>query len=140
MVILVAVANDPLQERVLAVARDFGESFEEDLRVVRLVDDRDADSDVKEHRDKLEERLDRMNVHAAVSIEHVGHSIGRKSTRVGRELLDLAAEVDVSQVVIGHSSKAFVETLTHGDTALEVADDASVPVTVVPDDVEWSPA
>lgn len=140
MVILVAVANDPLQERVLAVARDFGERFDEDLRVVRLVDDRAADSDVKEHRDQLGERLDRMDIPAAVSIEHVGHSIGRKNTRVGKELLDLAAEVDVSQVVIGHSSKAFVEALTHGDTAFEVADDANVPVTVVPEDVEWSPA
>ncbi|MEF8784071.1 MAG: universal stress protein [Haloarculaceae archaeon] len=140
MVILVAAANDALQEHVLSVARDFGERFDEELRVVRLVDDEAADSDVKEHRDQLEERLDQVNAPATVSVEHVGHSIGRKNARIGKELLDLAAEVDVSQVVIGHSSKDLVETLAHGDTAFEVADNANVPVTVVPDDVEWSSA
>lgn len=138
MVILVATANDTLQEHVLLVARDFGERFDEDLRVVRLVEDDAARIDVKYHRDQLTERLDGLDASATVSIEHVGHSIGRKSARIGKELVDLAAEVDVTHIVIGHASKDFAETLVHGDTAFAVADNASVPVTVVPDDVEWS--
>ncbi len=140
MVILVAAANDALQERVLMVAQDFGEKFDEDLRVVRLVEEDSANIDVKYHRDQLKERVQQVDVSATVSIEHVGHRLGRKHARIGKELIDLAEAVDVSHIVIGHSSKDFLETLARGDAAFAVADNANVPVTVVPEDVEWSSA
>lgn len=140
MAILVAAADDALQEQVLRVAGTLGERLNQELRVVRLVDDEAADIDVKHHRDQLEERIDQLDVSASVSVEHVGRSVGRKNARIGRELVDLATDVDITHVVIGHASKDFVKSLTRGDTAFAVADNANVPVTVVPDDVERPPA
>lgn len=140
MAILVAAADDALQEQVLRVAGTLGERLNQELRVVRLVDDEAADMDVKHHRDQLEERIDQLDASASVSVEHVGRSVGRKNARVGRELVDLATDVDITHVVIGHASKDFVKSLTRGDTAFAVADNANVPVTVVPDDVERPPA
>ena len=139
MAILVAVADDALQEQVLRVAHHLGERLGQDLRVVRLVDDEAADVDVRDHRDQLEDRIDRLDISASVSVEHVGRSIGRKNARIGRELVDLTMDVDITHVVIGHASKDFVKSLTQGDTAFAVADNASVPVTVVPDNVERPP-
>lgn len=136
MAILVAMANDAIQEHVLQVALDMGRKLDRELEVVRFVDDETADAEVKFHRDTLRDRLREEDVPATVSVEYVGRTIGRPNARIGKELVDLSADVDISHIVVGHSSEDFMKRLARGNAAFAVADKARVPVTVVPETIE----
>jgi nucleotide-binding universal stress UspA family protein len=132
MTLLVAVADDELRDAVLETAVELGAALETDLEVVHLTTDATADGDARAIRDQVRERLADAPVGVTVTLEHVEHETARSGTAVGRQIADIASDVAISHVVVGHRSKAVVERLVDGDTAFAVADAVSVPVTVVP--------
>lgn len=136
MTILAAVTNDAVSEGVLDTAVRLGDALDEELYVVHLLDDQLADTEAKQVRDMLRDRLADETVVATVALEHVGRSGTRKGTRIGHELLEVAADVDISHIVMGHEPKGLRGRLASGDAAFSVVDAASVPVTVVPDGAE----
>jgi len=132
MSILVAVADDTASEAVLDTAISLGEELGEELYVVHVVGEGLADTKAKRIRDTLRERLADAPVVSTVSLEHVGRLGSRQETRIGEELLELAADVDVTQIVMGHQAKGISGRLWSGDAAFAVVDGATVPVTIVP--------
>lgn len=136
MTILVAVAEDAAQEAVLDVAVALAKGLDQDLYVVHLVDAATADAEAKRVRDATRERVADANVVVTVALEHVSHSGTRPGNRIGQELVDLAADVDISHIVMGHASKGWLARLREGDTAFAVVADADVPVTIVPNGSE----
>jgi len=136
MTVLVPVASGPLRDRVLDTAIDLGRALEENLYIVHLVDDETADGTAKRVRDEIRDRVKSADVAATVSLEHVGHGLARSHSRIGQDVIELAADVTVSHIVMGHTSKSVLGELTHGSAAQAVIDAADVPVTVVPSESE----
>jgi len=132
MTILVAVANDRLSEAVVETAVSLADGLGEELYVVHLVDGELADADAKQVRDRLRRRLAEAPVVTNVSLEHVGRLSPRTESRVGHELVEIAEDIEVRHIVMGHRSKGVLATLSTGNAAFAVADKASVPVTIVP--------
>lgn len=133
MTILVAIDHDSVQDAVVDVAVDLAKGLDQELYVVHLVDREVADSTAMAVRDELRERFAEENVVATVALEHNSHSGARSSSRIGHELVDLATDVDISHVVMGHSTKGLFRQLTEGSTAFSVVAAVDVPVTIVPD-------
>ncbi|WP_336339035.1 universal stress protein [Haloarcula brevis] len=133
MTILVAIANDSVSGAVIDTAVALADAMDEELYVVHLVDADTADGTAKQLRDEMRERFRDATVVATVAIEHVGRSAMRSGTRVGNELLELAADVDVHHIVMGHEPKGLTGRIREGDAAVAVIDAADVPVTIVPD-------
>lgn len=136
MTILVAIDHDVMQDAVLNVAIDLAKGLDQELYVVHLVDEANADSTAKSVRDRIRERIDGENVVATVALEHVSHSGARSGKRIGQALVDLASDVDITHVVIGHASKGVLQQLTQGSTAFSVVAAVDVPVTIVPSRAE----
>ena len=132
MTILVAVADDPMRDRVLDVALDLGRGLDHDLYVLHLVDGASADTEARRLRDEVREYVADAAVAATVSVEQISHTGARSGTRTAQELLDAAADVDISHIVMGHSSKGLLGNLKDGSTAFAVADRAEIPVTIIP--------
>jgi nucleotide-binding universal stress UspA family protein len=133
MAILAAVALDPLRRSVFDAAVELGRALDEELYLVHFTDEQLAGADARELRDDLQQRADDRDVAATVSIEHASHGGLRTGTQIAQCLLDFAADVDVSHIVMGHTSKGIVKSATAGNAAFVVVDDAPVPVTVVPE-------
>lgn len=110
MVILVAVALDPLRRQVIDVATEIGRALDEELYLVHFTDEQSASTDARALRDELQQRIEDRDVEATVSIEHASHSGLRRGTRIGQCMLDFAADVDVSHIVMGHRSKGPVSS------------------------------
>ncbi|GEM_PF-592425 len=138
MTVLVAVADDDVSGGVVDVASKLGSCLGEDLYVVHLTDNEYANADERQVRDDVRKQFEGTNVAFEVAIEHVNRSGLRTSAAVGRQLADLADDVSVNHVVIGHRSKSWLGQFTEGHTALVVADGVEVPVTVVPEDLDRS--
>jgi nucleotide-binding universal stress UspA family protein len=136
MSILVAAANDAVRDRVVQVAVELGQALGEELHVVHFVDDTVDEAAAADVGDELRERLLGEEIVATVTVERLDRSLARPNARIGTELVELAAATGVSHIVVGHSSKEFVENLAKGNTAFTVADAAQVPVTIVPDGSE----
>ena len=136
MSILVGVARDDARPKVLEVAVKLGKGLDEHLEIVHLVEEENAENDAKRIRDELQDYVADRNVAATVSREHVGHRGPRTGPRIARDLLEIAEDVDVTHIVLGHRSKGMVRDLARGSTAFAVAEDADVPVTIVPEDME----
>jgi nucleotide-binding universal stress UspA family protein len=132
MTILVAVADDPIRERVIDTALELGRGLDQELYILHLVEDVSADSDARRLRDELREYVADADVAATVSVEQISHTGPRSGTRTAQELLDAAADVHISHVVMGHASKGLLGNLKDGTTAFAVADHADIPVTLVP--------
>ena len=133
MTVLVAVTDDGMADAVVDTGVRLGRAFEEELYVVYLTEAETASAETREMRDDLRADLDARGVPFSVGIEHVEHVTPRSSRAVGRQLADIATDVDISHVVVGHRSKAFLGRLVTGDVAFTLAETADVPVTVVPD-------
>lgn len=133
MTILVPVATGPLRSEVLDTAIELAECFDQELYVVHMVDDNDADSGAKRVRDDLRAELADVDVAVTVSLEHVSRRDLRQGSRIGQEVVDIATDVGITHIVMGHRSRGTLAGLTRGSTAFSVADQASVPVTVVPE-------
>ncbi len=136
MTLLVAVADDSLRELVLDVALDLGRDMGQDLYILHLVDGSSADNEARRLRDEVREYVSDADVAATVSVEQISHTGPRAGTRTAQELLDAAADVDISHIVMGHSSKGLLGNLRDGSTAFAVADHAELPVTLVPESAE----
>ena len=133
MTILVAVSRSPNRDDVLGTAIRLGRAFGEELYIVNLIENQSPTDDPWQIRRELRQRVLRENVVATIAVEPVDGSLLRAGPRLGRELLDFAAEDDVTHIVVGHSSKGVLGDITQGNTAFTVADTAPVPVTVVPE-------
>lgn len=136
MTVLVALADDPVSDKVLDAAVRLGTAFEEPLYVVHLTDREHASNDTRRLRDETVARLEGRGVEFSVAIEHASLGGVRSAGAVGRELAELASDVEITHIVTGHTSKALFERLREGTTAFTVADSANVPVTVVPEEVD----
>jgi nucleotide-binding universal stress UspA family protein len=132
MCILAAVADDPVRDRVLDVALELARGLDEELYVLHLVEDASADMDARRLRDEVREYVADADVAVTVSVEQLSHTGARDGPRTAKELLDAAADVEVRHVVLGHVSKGLFGTLKDGSTAFAVADEATLPVTIVP--------
>jgi nucleotide-binding universal stress UspA family protein len=132
MTILVAVADDPIRERVLDTALELGRGLDQELYILHLVDSASADTDARRLRDEVREYVANADVATTVSVEQISHTGPRSGTRTAQELLDAAADVHISHVVMGHASKGLLGNLKDGSTAFAVADRADIPVTLVP--------
>ncbi|MFB6222352.1 MAG: universal stress protein [Haloarcula sp.] len=133
MTILVAIANDSVSAAVIDMSVQLAEGLGEELYVVHLVDQDTADGTAKQLRDDMRDRFRDATVVATVAIEHVGRSAMRSGTRIGNELLELAADVNVSHIVMGHEPKGLAGQIRKGNATFAVIDGAEVPVTVVPE-------
>ncbi|QSG02970.1 universal stress protein [Natranaeroarchaeum sulfidigenes] len=138
MTVLVAVADDEVSAGVVDVASKLGSCLDEELYVVHLTENEYANADERQVRDDLREQFEGKDVAFEVAIEHINRSGLRTSAAVGRQLADLADDVSINHVVIGHRSKSWLGKFTEGHTALVVADGVEVPVTVVPEDLDRS--
>jgi nucleotide-binding universal stress UspA family protein len=132
MTILVAAANDAILDRVIDVAVELGTALCEELYVVHLLDAAVSSADADRIRASLEHRLANEQVVSTISLDRIDHSVGRSHRQIGQELADIVADRDVSHVVVGHATKEPMETVTKGSAAFAVADEVTVPVTVVP--------
>jgi len=132
MTILVAVADDEAADRVLETAVTLGEALGQPLYVVHLVDGTDADRAAERTRDALEASLADEPVESTVALEYVGRHGRRPGARIARELAEIAEDVDITRIVMGHQPKGLGGRLWSGDAAVAVLDEATVPVTVVP--------
>ncbi|MFC7027732.1 universal stress protein [Halomicroarcula sp. GCM10025710] len=113
MTILVAVAPDPVSEPVIDTAIRLGEGLEEELYVVHLLDEEMADAAAKQLREELRQRLADESVVATVALEYVGRSSRRNGKRIAR-LLELATDVDITHIVMGHRHKRLRDRLAGG--------------------------
>lgn len=132
MSVLVPVADDTDSEAVLDTAIALADGLDEQLSVVHIVDETVTDTTATRMRDTLRERLADAPVVSTVSLEHVGRLGSREEHQIGKEVLALAADSDVSQIVMGHQPKGISGHLWTGDAAFAVVEEATVPVTIVP--------
>jgi len=132
MTILVAVADDGAASRVIDTAVTLGEALSTPLYVVHLVGEAHADRTAERMRDALENRLDDEPVESRVALEYVGRHSRRPGARIAHELLEIAADVDITHIVMGHEPKGLRGRLRSGDVAFAVVNETTVPVTVVP--------
>jgi nucleotide-binding universal stress UspA family protein len=134
--VLVAIADDATQDGVIDVALRLGRALNEELYVVHLVEDEVADTDAKRIRRELRRRLGGEDIVSTISIEYIGHTGRRSGSRIGRELIDIASDISISHIIMGHVSKPLVRNIRQGNTAFTVANDANVPVTIVTEAAE----
>jgi nucleotide-binding universal stress UspA family protein len=132
MCILVAVASDSASTAVVDTAVHLAEMADQELYVVRLVDETVADGTAQQLKDDIRDRMRGSGVVTTVAVEQIGWSSRRPGSAVGSELLDVAADVDASHIVMGHEPKGLSGRLREGDAAFVVIESADVPVTVVP--------
>jgi nucleotide-binding universal stress UspA family protein len=136
MTVLVAIADDDLRERVVDVGTQLGRAFEEPLYVVHLTEDEVADGHAREVRAEIDDRLAGAEIEYDVAVEHAGLTRGRSGNATGRMLAEIASDVTISHIVVGHHTKRALRSLAEGSTAFAVAEAASVPVTVVPETLQ----
>lgn len=136
MGILVAVSDDDDYEPVLSVAMRLAEGLEEGLHVTHVTVSESASSHERAFRDEVRAFLSDADLPVEVDLQHLGRSGLRSGTAIGKQLLELAEDVDTDHIVVGHHSKNRLRTVREGHTDFKVVDEAAVPVTIVPEDVE----
>lgn len=135
MAVLVAIGDDDQSEAVLGVAAGLAAALEQQLTAVHLTDETASKRD-RELRDEIQSALAETDIESAVELEHLNRSGLRSGTAVAKQLVDIAAEVDIEHIVIGHRSKTRLAELRDGHTGFAVAREAPVPVTIVSEAVE----
>lgn len=138
MGILVAVSNDDNFETVLDVAVQLASGLEQDLHVTHITEQQQASRSERSFREAVQASLSEADVPAAVDLEHFDRSGLRSGTTVGKQLTERTEAVDIDHVVVGHRSKNRLATVRDGHTGFVVANEAAVPVTIVPDSVDTS--
>jgi K+-sensing histidine kinase KdpD len=134
--ILVAVSDDDDFETVLTVGVRLAAGLEQGLRVTHITEEENASGRERAFRDDIEAFLSETDVSVAVDLEHLSRGGLRSGTAIGKQLLELAEDVDIEHVVIGHHSKDRLRAASEGHTDFVVAESAGVPVTIVPESVE----
>jgi nucleotide-binding universal stress UspA family protein len=136
MAILVAIGDDARLEAVLNVAVRLAVGLDQGLYVAHMTDEVSASMDERTLRDDVQEILSESDVPVDVNLEHMDRSGLRSGTAVGKQISDLTNNVDIDHVVIGHRSKGRLTAVREGHTGFVVAEEAAVPVTIVPEAVE----
>ncbi|ESS02818.1 MAG: universal stress protein family [uncultured archaeon A07HR67] len=136
MSILVAIGDDDRFETVLEVAVRLASGLDSDLSVVHVTANGTASGDERTFRDDVRAVLSTTDAQSEVSFEHLNRRGLRSGTAVGKQLVDITEDVDIDHVVIGHRSKTQLAALRDGHTGFVVAEEAAVPVTIVPEAVE----
>lgn len=131
MTILVPVDGSECSMRALEYAIDLAQSEDDDLHVVHFTDHETDETT------RLEEMVEASLEEASVTggVEVIGDirlSDFKSSDRVGKDVLELVAERDYDQVVMGHHGSGFVESALLGSAAETVVAATEVPVTIVP--------
>jgi nucleotide-binding universal stress UspA family protein len=132
MTILVALSRRHVREHVLEVGIRLARALGRELYIVHLVEGTEQTGGPSQIRRELQARVIDENVVATIDVETVDSTLARTAPQFGEELLALAADREVSHIVVGHTAKPVIEDLTQGTTAFTVVDDATVPVTIVP--------
>jgi K+-sensing histidine kinase KdpD len=136
MSILVAIGNDNRSETVLDVAVRLATGVDQGLSVVHVTETEHASPDERAFREEIRRYLADTPVSADVDLEHLDRSGLRPGTSIGRQLVELTSAVGIDHVVIGHRSKNLLTAAREGHTGFVVAEEAAVPVTIVPEAVE----
>jgi K+-sensing histidine kinase KdpD len=136
MAILVAIGDDARFEAVLNVAVRLAAGLDQGLYVAHVTDNTSASPDERTLRDDVRAFLSESDVPVEVNLEHMNRSGLRPGTAIGKQISDLTTDVRIDHVVIGHRSKNRLTAAREGHTGFVVAEEASVPVTIVPEAVE----
>jgi nucleotide-binding universal stress UspA family protein len=136
MAILVAISDDERFESVLGVATQLARGMNQDLTVAHVTTNENASGNDRTFRDEIRSFVAETDVQAEVTLEHLNRSGLRSGTAIGKQLLDIAEGVEIDHIVIGHRSKTQFAKLREGHTGFVVAQEATVPVTIVPEAVE----
>ena len=136
MTILVAVNDDNSHELVLTVALRLASGLKQPLWVTHITETEHASDAERAFRDDVRAFLAEEAVDVDVDLEYLNRGGLRRWTTVGRQLLELAEDVKVDHVVVGHHSKDPLTTVREGHTDFTLVEDARVPVTIVPGAVD----
>lgn len=136
MSILAAVSNDAEVERVLTVAMRLAAGLEQGLRVTHITEEKSASRSERAFREDVRGFLSEADMPVEVNLEYLDRGGLRSGTAIGKQLLELTQDVDIEHVVIGHHSKTRLTAVREGHTDFKVAEEAPVPVTIVPEAVE----
>lgn len=133
MGILVAVSDDDRYRAVLDVAVELASGLEQKLYVTHLVRDAEASAEDRTFRDEIRTYLSDTDVPVEINLEYLDRESFRSGTAVGKQLSDFTTDVGVDHIVLGHRSKDRLSALREGHTGFVVAEEAAVPVTIVPE-------
>ncbi len=133
MGILVAVSDDGQFKTVLNVAVRLASGLDEGLYITHITETESASGDERDFRDEIREFLPETTVSIDIGLEHLSRSGLRSGTAIGKQLVELSESADIDHIVIGHRSKGRLTTAREGHTGFVVADEATVPVTIVPE-------
>jgi nucleotide-binding universal stress UspA family protein len=133
MGILVAVSDDDRYRAVLDVAVELASGLEQKLYVTHLVRDAEASAEDRTFRDEIRTYLSDTDVPVEINLEYLDRGSFRSGTAVGKQLSDFTTDVGVDHIVLGHRSKDRLSALREGHTGFVVAEEAAVPVTIVPE-------
>ena len=133
MGILVAVSDDGQFKTVLNVAVRLASGLDEGLYITHITETESASGDERDFRDEIRESLPETTVSIDSGLEHLSRSGLRSGTAIGKQLVELSESADIDHIVIGHRSKGRLTTAREGHTGFVVADEATVPVTIVPE-------
>jgi nucleotide-binding universal stress UspA family protein len=136
MGVFAAIGNDDNYETVLDVAIELAGALNQTLYVTHVTKDRNASNSERAFRDEIRAFLEEATVPVEVDLEHLDRSGLRSGTAIGRQLLELTEDVGIEHIVIGHHSKNRLASAREGHTDFVVADQATVPVTIVSENVE----
>ncbi len=136
MSVLAAVSDDDNFETVLSVAERLAAGLDQRLSVTHMTEHSDASDSERRFRDDVRASLSDAEVEVEVDLQHMDRGGVRPGTAVGKQLLELAEDVEIDHVVIGHNSKNRITAVREGHTDFTVAEEAAVPVTIVPDGVD----
>jgi K+-sensing histidine kinase KdpD len=134
--ILVAVGDDDSYESVLTVALRLATGLDQDLQVTHITETDSASGDERAFRDDIRAVLEETTVPVEVDLAHLDRGGLRPGTTIGKQLIELAADVGVDHVVVGHHSKDRLTAAREGHTDFVLAEGAAVPVTIVPEAVD----
>jgi nucleotide-binding universal stress UspA family protein len=136
MGILVGVTDDGRFEAVLDVAVQLAAGLNQELYVTHITDTQSASGEERSFRDEVRAFLSETDVPVEINLEHLDRDGLRPGTATGKQLVELTEGVDIDHIVLGHRSKNRMTAMREGHTSFVVAQEASVPVTIVPESID----
>ena len=135
MGILVAVSDDDRYRAVLDVAVRLAAGLDQKLYVTHLIREAEASGEERTFRDEIRAYLSDSTVPVEINLEYLDRGGLRSGTAIGKQLGDFTTDVGVDHLVLGHRSKDRLSAIREGHTGFVVAEEAAVPVTIVPEAV-----
>lgn len=131
MEVLVPIDESDCSMRALRFAAEFARRYDATLHVVHFAPK--SDESVEALLADAEAVVDEAGVAGDTElVSDVRFSELKASDRIGDNILDLVAERGYDHVVMGHHGTGRVEGFLLGSAAERVAEDAPVPVSVIP--------